>query len=131
MSDIESLLAERAIERLILDYAALNDAGDWAGAAALYVPQGRMSRPVAPDNFVEGREAILAAFKARAARTSRHICANIRIDIDGSNATVTSQILLFTGHEAPKVGSYADTVVKTPEGWRFVERRGSLDFPIG
>jgi len=26
------------------------------------------------------------------------------------------------------VGSYADTLVKTQEGWRFAERRGSLDF---
>jgi hypothetical protein len=30
---------------------------------------------------------------------------------------------------APLVGTYADIVVKTPEGWRFTERRGSLDFP--
>jgi ketosteroid isomerase-like protein len=119
----------RAIERLIIDYAAHNDAGDWDAVAALYVPEGRMSRPTAPDDFIEGSDAILAAFKSRPARTTRHICANIRVDVDGDRATATSQILLFTGHEAPKVGSYADKFTRTADGWRFVERRGSLDFP--
>jgi ketosteroid isomerase-like protein len=119
----------RAIERLIIDYAAHNDAGDWDAVAALYVPEGRMSRPTAPDDFIEGQGAILAAFKSRPARTTRHICANIRVTVDGDTATATSQILLFTGHEAPKVGSYADKFTRTANGWRFVERRGSLDFP--
>jgi ketosteroid isomerase-like protein len=130
LSALETLLDERAIERLIIDYAALNDAGDWEAVAALYVPDGRMSRPVAPDDFVAGREAILAAFKARPPRASRHICANIAVDVNGCSATASSQILLFTGHDAPKVGSYADRLVKTAEGWRFTERRGSLDFPV-
>jgi ketosteroid isomerase-like protein len=120
----------RAIERLIIDYAAHNDASDWDAVVALYVPEGRMSRPTAPDDFIEGQGAILAAFKSRPARTTRHICANIRVDVDGDRATATSQILLFTGHEAPKVGSYADKFTRTADGWRFTERRGSLDFPV-
>ncbi len=128
MSDLESVIAERAIERLIIDYAAHNDAGDWEAVAALYVPEGRMSRPTAPDDFLEGQAAILAAFKSRPPRTTRHICANIRVWIEGDSATAESQILLFTGHEAPKVGSYHDRLTRTPDGWRFTERRGSLDF---
>jgi ketosteroid isomerase-like protein len=131
MDDITRPLAERACERLILDYAALNDAGDWQHVAALYTENGRMSRPTAPDSFVEGRDAILAAFLARPARTTRHICANIRVTVTGdASAFATSQILLFTGAgQAPLVGSYADAFVLTPAGWRFTERRGSLDFP--
>jgi ketosteroid isomerase-like protein len=128
MDELARLLAERACERLVIDYAALNDVGNWDAVAALYLPEGRMSRPTTPDDFVEGRDAILAAFKARPVRATRHICANIRVDVDGDNATATSQILLFTGHEAPKVGSYADTFARTADGWRFAERRGSLDF---
>jgi ketosteroid isomerase-like protein len=120
----------RAIERLIIDYAAHNDAGDWDAVAAFYIPEGRMSRPTAPDDFIEGRDAILAAFKSRPPRTTRHICANIRVDISGDTATATSQILLFTGHDAPKVGSYHDKLIRTADGWRFVERRGSMDFPL-
>lgn len=130
MDAMDLLTAERACERLIIDYAALNDAGDWAAVAALYVTDGRMSRPTAPDDFVEGRDAILAAFNARPTRASRHICANIRVTVSpGGTATATSQILLFTGpDQAPKVGSYQDRLTLTADGWRFVERRGSLDF---
>jgi ketosteroid isomerase-like protein len=127
---LANLLAERACERLILNYAARNDAGDWDGVAALYTEDGRMSRPTAPDAFIEGRAAILAAFKARPARTTRHICANIRVVVESEDyATASSQILLFTAAgQPPLVGSYADRFSHTPEGWRFAERRGSLDF---
>lgn len=131
MDSIDRLLAERAVERMILDYAAYNDAGEWAKVAALYTDDGRMSRPTAPDEFVEGREAILAAFLARPARKSRHIVANIRVDVadDGQTARAESQILLFLAKgAAPLVGSYRDRLTYTAEGWRFVERRGSLDF---
>lgn len=124
-----SFADEWAIEKLIIDYAAHNDAGDWDAVAALYVEDGRMSRPIAPDDFIDGREAILAAFKARPARTTRHICANIRADVAGDGATAVSQIMLFTGKDAPPlVGSYHDRLERTSEGWRFAERRGSLDF---
>lgn len=130
MTDLELLIAERACERLIVDYAALNDAGDWDAVAALYVPHGRMSRPTAPDDFIEGRDAILAAFKSRPPRVTRHICANVRVTIEiDVRAVATSQILLFTAADKlPLVGSYADIFENTAEGWRFVERRGSLDF---
>ena len=127
---MEALLSGRACERLIIDYGAHNDASDWDAVVALFTPDGRMSRPTAPDDFIEGRDAILAAFKSRPARTTRHICANMRVDVTGDTATATSQILLFTGHDAPKVGSYADKFVRTADGWRFTERRGSLDFPV-
>lgn len=131
MDTLACLIAEREIERAILDYAAWNDAGAWDKVAALYSDDGRMSRPTAPDTFIVGREAILAAFLARPPRTTRHICANIRVTLDGADqARADSQILLFTGpDQAPLVGSYADRLVRTAAGWRFTERRGSLDFP--
>ena len=130
MTDVQTLIDERAIQRMLVDYAAFNDAADWDAVAALYVPEGRMSRPTAPDDFIEGADAILAAFRARPARTSRHIVANIRVSVGGDAATATSQILLFTAAgQPPLVGTYADRLVRTGAGWRFVERRGSLDFP--
>ncbi|MEO7247163.1 MAG: nuclear transport factor 2 family protein [Novosphingobium sp.] len=130
MDNIDQLLAERAIERMIIDYAALNDTSDWDAVAALYVPEGRMSRPTAPDLFIEGRAEILAAFRARAPRASRHIVANVRIELEAGTARATSQILLFTAAgEPPLVGTYQDQLVITEGGWRFTERRGSLDFP--
>lgn len=131
MDPLARIVAERACERIVLDYAAFNDAGDWDAVAALYVPDGRMSRPTAPDDFITGRDAILAAFRARPPRTTRHICANIRVTLTGPDeARVESQILLFTApDQAPLVGTYSDFCRRTTDGWRFVERRGSLDFP--
>jgi hypothetical protein len=108
---------------------------------ALYTEDGRMSRPTAPDEFISGRAAILAAFTARPRRASRHVVANVLVTLEGEErARAASQILLYTGTAAedgglpilsaasPLVGTWQDIVVKTPEGWRFAERRGSLDF---
>jgi 3-phenylpropionate/cinnamic acid dioxygenase small subunit len=130
MDAVDRLIAERACERLIIDYAALVDAAHWDAVAALYSAGGRMSRPTAPDDFVEGRDAILASFLARPPRTTRHICSNIRVTLESAaRATVQSQILLFTGADQPPlVGSYADILTNDGDGWCFLERRGSLDF---
>jgi hypothetical protein len=123
----------RAIEqdcaRLVALYANLNDAGRWDDVAALYAPDGRMARPTAPDEWTQGREAILAAFLARPARTTRHVCSNVVIDVlSDSEATGESAMLLFTGEGGPEVGSFHDRFVRIEAGWRFAERRGSLTF---
>lgn len=136
--------ARRAIEwectRLINLYANLNDAGRWHDVAALYVADGVMARPAAPDVPIVGREAILASFLARPPRASQHICANIVVDVIGeSEAAADSTILLFTGAAGegalprldpgpPKIGRYRDRLVETPDGWRFAARRGALLF---
>ena len=141
MAENREWASKAAIAELITRYAALNDAGDWEAVAALYVEQGRMSRPIAPDDFIIGRRAILEAFRARPPRVTRHIVVNILVTLDSeARASATSQILLFTGKAAesgglptlssavPLIGSYRDRLVHTEQGWRFVERRGSLDF---
>lgn len=124
---------KRAIEqdcaRLIAQYANLNDAARWADVAALYAENGRMSRPTAPDDWIEGRGAIQAAFEARPARTTRHFCSNIVVDVvNEREATAESAMLLFTADTAAKAGSFHDRFILTDEGWRFAERRGSLTF---
>lgn len=131
MEPLARLLAERAIEALVLDYAAALDAGDWDAVAALFVPHGRMSRPSAPDDYIEGADAILAGLRARPARASCHVVSQIRIAwVDEAAARVTSTLQLYTAAGAPPlVGAYADRVIATDAGWRFLERRGSLAFP--
>lgn len=123
----------RAIEqdcaRLVALYANLNDAGRWDEVAALYASDGRMARPTAPDDWIVGRDAILAAFLSRPARTTRHACSNVVIDVvNESEATGESAMLLFTSEGAPKVGSFHDRFVAVEGKWRFAERRGSLIF---
>ena len=63
-------MAKAAIAALITHYAALNDAGDWDAVAALYTDDGRMTRPTAPNDFIVGRDAILAAFRSRKSRVA-------------------------------------------------------------
>jgi ketosteroid isomerase-like protein len=142
MATADEWIDKAAIAELITRYAALNDAGDWPAVAALYVEDGRMSRPSAPDDFIAGREAILAAFQSRPRRAARHIVANILVTLaERDRASATSNILLFAGTASstpgelplqaaapPWVGTYHDKLARTPQGWRFVERRGSLDF---
>jgi hypothetical protein len=141
MDEVKAWTAKAAIAELIVRYAALNDAGNWDAVASLYTVDGRMSRPTTPDDFIIGREAILAGFKSRPPRASRHFVANILVTLEGeARARASSQILLFTGATAddgglpiqsaapPLIGSYEDTLVRTEDGWRFAERRGRLDF---
>jgi len=143
MDESGDWVAKSAIAELVTRYAALNDAGDWEAVAALYTEDGRMSRPAAPDVFITGRSAILESFKARPPRVARHIVANMLVTLKGhGRASATSQILLFTGSpsayggppvlsvSAPLVGTYRDQLIVTAQGWRFVERRGSLDFSV-
>lgn len=120
---------EHDCARLIADYANRNDAADWAGVAALFADDGRLARPTAPNDWITGREAILAAFLARPARTTRHLCTNIVIDvIDRDTARGHSAVALFLADDLVKIGSFDDAFVHTAAGWRFAERRGSLTF---
>ncbi|GHC95165.1 nuclear transport factor 2 family protein [Novosphingobium pokkalii] len=129
MTDDERRAIEADCGRLIALYANLNDEARWDEAAALYAPDGLMTRPTAPDAPIVGREAILAAFKARPPRTTRHVCSNVVIEVESAReARGTSAMLLFTGAPAPLVGSFHDRFVRTEEGWRFAERRGTLLF---
>lgn len=121
----------RAIEadcaRLVALYANLNDAARWEEVAALYVDEGLMTRPSAPDAPVVGRAAILAAFQARPPRRTRHVCSNVVIDVlSPTEACGESAMVLFQPEGAPLVGSFHDRFVLTAAGWRFAERRGSL-----
>ncbi len=129
MTPAERQTIEWECARLIALYANLNDAHRWEDVVALYHPDGLMTRPSAPDAEIRGHEAILAAFQARAPRTTRHFCSNVVIEVeDAQYARGECAILLVTGNGAPLVGSFHDRFIATPEGWRFLERRGSLTF---
>lgn len=129
MTADERRAAEADCARLIALYANLNDAARWDEVAALYAEDGVMVRPTAPDAPVTGRAAILAAFQARPPRVTRHVCSNVVIEVESADsARGESAMLLFTGGPAPLVGSFHDRFVRTAEGWRFAERRGSLLF---
>ena len=129
MTEDERRAIEADCERLIKRAINLGDAHDWAAVAALYTEDARFARPSQPGVFVEGREAILASFLARPPRAQRHVVANVVVDVeDADHARAFSVIVLYQGEAAPLVGTYTDRLVRTPEGWRFAERVGGLDF---
>jgi hypothetical protein len=141
MREASELSDKVEIAELITRYATLHDSGDWEAVAGLYTEHGMMSRPTAPEEFVLGRAAIPAAFLARPPRATRHIVANVLVDLqDTTHASATSQILLYVGTIAkdgglplppagpPLIGSFHDRLIRTDHGWRFTQRRGSLDF---
>ena len=61
MTEAERRAIEQDCERLIKLYVNLNDARDWPAVAALYTEDARFARPSKPDEFIGGREAILAS----------------------------------------------------------------------
>ncbi len=129
MTRDEELAIEHECARLVARYANLNDAAEWEEAAALFAEDGRFNRPTAPDEWIEGRAAILESFLSRLLRTTRHLCANVVITVvDTDEARGDSAMALFLANDLVKVGAYLDRFVRTPAGWRFAERRGHLTF---
>jgi ketosteroid isomerase-like protein len=141
VTEEERRAIEADCERLIKRYVNLSDAQDWPALAALYTEDARFARPSQPGLFIDGREAILASFLARAPRAQRHVIANVVVDVeDGRHASAFSVIVLYQGDPAPGgelpamsahsplVGTFTDKLVRTREGWRFAERIGGLDF---
>ena len=139
MTELDRLLAEAEINRLIIRYAALNDSGDFTGLVATFVDDGVFVRPMTSDAVV-GRAAILASFLARPPRIARHMTSNVTVDFVGDDAaTARSMMLLYTAAAGAlpavatpgaKLGGFDDRLVRTPEGWRFAERRGWVDLTI-
>ena len=137
MTPIDRLLAEHEISRLITRFALLNDAGDWEAVAATFTADGRFVRPAGGDAIV-GREAILASFASRPPRKSRHLIANIVVDVASADAaTARSSMLLYTapaGEAAASspalIGGFRDRLARASDGWRFAERVGFVDFKV-
>lgn len=134
----ERIAAEWACERLIKQFAQLNDAQNHDGIAALFVENARFSRPLAPDDYFEGRETIRAMFRDRPKRLALHIMTTILIEqtspttargrcyltyVSNGDATAAQPAPL---EGAPMYGQFDDEFVLTDEGWRFSLRRGSI-----
>ena len=137
MTPLERLLAEQDISRLITFFVWANDAGDWDAVAATFAEDGRLVRPSGGDAIV-GRDAILASLKSRPPRKTRHLLANILVDVTGATeARARCAMTLYSsapdeGNAASPalVGGYKDWLVRTADGWRFAERIGFLDFKV-
>ena len=111
-------LIERVCERLILDFAYFSDHREYESLGSLFTEAGIMVRPSGAR--LEGRDAIIAAYKATPAdRITRHICTNIRITVDSvDRARGITYATVYSNSATPKVGEFEDTFERTREGWR-------------
>lgn len=138
MDERDEACAGWAITQLLYRATALMDAARWDELAGLYAEDAEMSRPSDPDNPVIGRAAILASMRQRPARTSRHVISNPVVDlISETEARVRSTVTLYSGPATAEagavpangvilVGSFDDRLHRTPDGWRFTRRSGSM-----
>ena len=136
MTDLETLLAEQACERLINRFARANDGRDFETLAELLAEEATSARPTDPNNPMQGRDAVVASFRARpATRITRHLFSNIVVVVESeTTATAVSDVALYMGAavedgvakaEPALVGGFEDRFIKRDGRWLFLARKGS------
>lgn len=143
MTELEQLQIEHACTKLINRFAILNDAMRYDELAELFTVDGSFARPTDPDNFVNGRDNILQAFKARPTdRITRHVITNIDVEVlDENSAHSVCYAVLYTGNTDNKaekfgiqanptqfIGEFHDEFTRTGDGWKIQRRSGNITF---
>ncbi|MDC0674943.1 nuclear transport factor 2 family protein [Nannocystis radixulma] len=145
-SDAGQRLADRAeIADLTYCYAEGTDAigrGDLAAGKATYKECFTTNAKVAayfpgadpngpPGLSAVGTDAwavaVQGVFETNGYISTQHLLSNIRIDLDGNSGTMTSylsatHVIDPAGAVELAHGTYVDTVVRTPQGWRISKR---------
>jgi hypothetical protein len=108
------------IQQLYARYPHALDGGDAEGYAALFTADGSFGANV-------GRDALIAFVKGRdPAGSVRHFHVNIAFWATPAGASGTTYNLFVDAGRSPPVvvaeSRYEDTLVKTPDGWRFKTR---------
>ncbi|MEV6212765.1 nuclear transport factor 2 family protein [Kitasatospora sp. NPDC051914] len=139
MDRLDQLLAERACERLLIDFLHRLDLGEPASVADLFTPDGTWEWPEG-ERRIEGRDALRAYFASRPAdRLSRRMCSNILVDIHSpTTATAISYFATYrvdgwTGGILPprlpaNAGHYEDTFRHEDGRWLLASRTLHLAF---
>lgn len=138
---LQQLQIERDLTRLVLDAAHYADCREFRQLAELFVAEGVLYRPTAPEPLL-GREAIFESYNARPEhRLTRHLCSNFRIDIESTErARVRCYAQVFGAdkredagdHLGPPaearimVGEFDDLCVFEKGRWLIAERRASF-----
>ena len=141
--ELDRMLAERACERLMVDYAWFIDSGVASRVADLFATNGRWEG--ADGSGMVGQAEIRAAFERReqlTRRQARHVITNVRIDVQPDGRATGTACLVQYRHDAssgpaippapadhPKfVGDYFLTFLRTSTGWRIESLRFAIAF---
>ncbi len=127
------LVARESIRDLIARYNASGDAGRFETMLELFTDDAVL---VVPDGTHQGRENIRVFFESVAigngrrpgGRLIRHFTATHQIDVldpDAARGRCYYQVLTDAGLD--HWGRYVDRYRRTDAGWRFQERRVSID----
>jgi len=133
MNDLNALADKDAIRELLARYCFLLDGFRLNEFAALFAADGQWISRNGQATGPEAIERLLRGLVPEPApgRRRKHFTANIIIELAGDHATVASNFLVVrdseTGPAIAVAGTYDDTVVRTPEGWKFKSRRLSHD----
>ncbi|MEU7059346.1 nuclear transport factor 2 family protein [Streptomyces sp. NPDC046197] len=140
MDPLDRLLAERACERVVLDFVHRLDLGEPGSVAELFTEDGTWAWP-AGERLVTGRGALREYFGSRPAdRLSRRLMANVLVTATSPDtATATSYFTTYRvdGHRGgmvpagppTQVGHYEDTFRRVHDTWLIASR--TLFLPFG
>ena len=121
---------KEAIRELFSEYCFRMDEFRFAELGALFTADGEWIAPYSRARG-PGEIAQLMARNIPAEPKRKHFIMNSLIQLDGDRATArTSYLVILQAAGAglvPSVaGTYIDALVRTPDGWRFRERRAEI-----
>jgi hypothetical protein len=140
LSAAERIEIERACERIVYAYSRALDLGDMDAAADLFAQHGSMSRPMAPEQAIQGRETIRASLLTRPKTLlTKHLATNVIIDVENRDSASGVSCLTMIATTPPPdgkppfmstgplyFGEFKDRYVRENGVWKFLERRGSI-----
>ncbi len=139
MVQSEQAVAEWQCARLIHEFAHLNDAREYEKLAALFTVDGIFVRPSTPDDVLSGRDTILAHFRSRPPRFTRHVVSNILVSVESRDcASARSYLILYSApldvepgavrraDTDARHGEFRDRFARVDGRWYFRERLGTL-----
>ena len=140
LSTVERIEIERACERIVHAYSRALDLGDMSAAADLFAENGSMARPMAPEQVIQGREAVRASLLTRPKTLlTKHLATNVMIDVESRDSARGISCLTMIATTPPAdakppfnsagpvyFGEFNDRYVRENGVWKFLERRGSI-----
>lgn len=136
---IAELEAREAIRELIYAYGEALDHRDFHAFAGLFEPEqgtwiGGFGSATGQDAIFELMDGSIGHADEPITPTSHHVFSNIRIDVDGAEATASTKWIFVVPSDSGSpewmfLGHYEDRFVRNNGRWWFLEREAFTDIP--